>query len=296
LDSQIIDAAGLERLQRWDNNKDGKINIKEFAAFFASEMLQKNVEMLAPSTADAKSPPPLPEKWEKELPPLLFRLAARQNDMIRIFNLLKRMFDVFDSNHNHRIDKKEMKKLVQIELFTEKEIEALYSWKTTSRESINFNEFLAFWIAHAIDFGVMERKDSKAPSDAKKTAPTQTTATPAVAPTKQTAKEVEQKKAADAAERRERELAPLLLRLASERTEIKKVFDLVRKFFNALDENKDGYIDRLELATLLQQGFLEPDAAKKLMDCDINHDLRISLNEFVMFLANELAAADGRLT
>ncbi len=118
MDAELLDERGLKRLLTWDTNHDQLINFTEFCAFVAAEMLRQNVELLAGSqnlngggsgsgsgsggAGGPQSPKPLPPKWDRLLPPLLFRLATRQSDMVRIFNLFHNMFDIFDSNKDGR--------------------------------------------------------------------------------------------------------------------------------------------------------------------------------------------------
>jgi len=165
LEFDLIDGKGAERLAKWDTNTDGKINFKEFVAFFASEFIQAADVKEVKSSKNDKEPEkdlkPLPD-YLKKLGPIAFRIAVRTEDLNRVFGLLKKMFDTFDGDKDGLISKKELRKLVALALFSQKDVDEMQQWKTTKREALNFSEFLAFWISKYVegDFK-MEKKEEK---------------------------------------------------------------------------------------------------------------------------------------
>jgi len=90
-------------------------------------------------------------------------------------------------------------------------------------------------------------------------------------------------------------IAPLLLRLAAQRDDIKKTFDLLHRLFKALDDNGDGFIDKMEIAGLIKDQLLDQDSVKKLALYDTNRDGKISFTEFLAFLADELSTSQGEM-
>jgi len=269
LEFDLIDAKGAERLVKWDTNVDGRINFKEFVAYFASEFVHQNdTKDKEKAKGEKESNKPLPDYLQK-LAPIAFRLAVRTDDLNRVFGLLKKMFDAFDGDKDGLISKKELRKLVSIALFSQKDVDEMHNWKTTKRDALDFAEFLAFWIAKYVegDFNASNNKplESKDTDSSKKL------------------------------KERANLVGPIVTRLSSSRQDIKKVYDLIYSLFNAFDDKKQGYINRSDFGELVKDGLLDDDGYQALLSLSTNNnDGTISFPQFFAFLCQQLAKGKGK--
>ncbi len=129
-----------------------------------------------------------------------------------------------------------MQKLIQLELLQQKDMDALLKWKTKSGDSVRFNEFIAWWISCAAQDGIIESKSSSAAggdakTDSKTAAADKKAAAPGATASAGAAPSSTKPAAGSAASGgasgsggvdRTKLIAPILMRLAAQRDEIKK--------------------------------------------------------------------------
>jgi Ca2+-binding EF-hand superfamily protein len=261
LEFDLIDAKGAERLDKWDTNVSGSFEFKEFVAYFATEFILQGASVDKSAKEEKGGDKPLPEYLQNGLPPLAFRIICRTEDFNRVFGLLKSMFDAFDSKKAGLIGKSQIKRLVALDLFTQKDVDQMLGWKTTKSDALTFNEFLAFWIGKYVelDFKANEKKEEKEDKSG-----------------------------------RGKALGPIIHRLTSARHDIKKIYDLIRSLFNVFDEKKEGSIIRAEFAELVKDGLLDDHSHKALMALETSKDGSISFSQFLAFMIQELAQEKAR--
>jgi len=226
----LISEGGVKRLQSWPTAKEGFVDLKEFIAFFSAEYVRKEFEVGDYSQGKEED---IPEKYLTTLAPIVFKLSARHLDLQRIFNLFKQFFEVFDSKKKGSISKEELVKLKDEEIIDQEEIDDLLTWDTARKGAIDFNEFLAFWVAHFVDeTNILSKEKKKAP------------------------KEKEQDESSP-------EGVVALLKIHKEN--FKRTLELTRKLFTLLDKEKKG-VAASDLSVLTSSGFLDDDAFKSIKD------------------------------
>jgi len=224
----LISEGGVKRLASWPTAKEGMVDLKEFIAFFSAEYVRKEFEVGDYSQGKEED---IPEKYLTTLAPIVFKLSARHLDLQRIFNLFKQFFEVFDSKKKGSISKEELIKLRDEEIIEQEEVDDLLTWDTARKGAIDFNEFLAFWVAHFVDETKILSKEKK-----------------------KTAKEKEKDESSP-------EGVVALLKMHKD--SFQRTLELVRKLWTLLDKEKKG-VAASDLTVLSHAGFLDGTAVKTL--------------------------------
>ncbi len=79
------------------------------------------------------------------LGPIIFQLSLEQSNIKDLFSLLKKIFNVFDTNANGEISKDELQVLVDLELIDKDGAKRLMAWDTNKDKVIQFSEFASFF-------------------------------------------------------------------------------------------------------------------------------------------------------
>jgi len=155
----LMNADGETRLGTYTTQTPGKFTFSEFASFFASELLKKK----AADEKDGKKKDEgtfvsvdLPEETQSTLDPIVFLIDARTDDMHRIFGLFNKMFECFKPKEG-RMDLKDMQQLVETGLLDTPSLKLFEKLDTEKRGSVDFEQFLAFWIHHFVEVWTAEQ-------------------------------------------------------------------------------------------------------------------------------------------
>jgi len=251
----LVSEGGIKRLSVWKTITEDVLDFKEFVAFFSSEYVRKEFEV---GEYSRSSEIDIPEKFSNSLAPLVFKLSARQLDLQRIFNLFQKMFEVLDTNGKGSISKEELVKLREQDMLDQKEIDQLMRWDTARKGSIDFAEFLGFWVAHFVETDILSKKSGK-----------------------------DEKKGS-----KESYIQGIIYRLSGEREHFKRLLALVKKLFVLLDEHNTG-INQKELVVLEKEGLLDSSAYRALLAWKTSKEGVITLSEFLLFLTTEWTKAEA---
>lgn len=152
-DTGLVDACGKSRFSELTTQTKGQITFREFVGFMVSEytLEQKARESSTSTSKDTQTSESLiSEELHGRLAPLAFRIAARSDEMTRIFGLFQEMFSIFDVNKMGVIERSEMEKLVEASLLSAEDLQKLDQEPGTGTE-INFNQFLGLWMNKYVD-------------------------------------------------------------------------------------------------------------------------------------------------
>jgi len=102
----------------------------------------------------------LPETTQATLDPIVFLIDARTEDMHRIFGLFQKMFACFKPKEG-RMELKDMQQLVEAGLLDAPSLKLFEKLDHDKTGSVDFEQFLAFWIHHFVEVWTTEQQTSK---------------------------------------------------------------------------------------------------------------------------------------
>jgi len=161
----LITADGDKRLETYPTQTSGVFTFSEFSSFFASELLKKK----AADEKDQKDGKKqetgmvevdLPEETQSTLDPIVFLIDARTADMHRIFGLFQKMFECFKPT-NGKMELKDMQQLVEAGLLDTPSLKLFETLDHEKTGSVDFEQFLAFWIHHFVEVWKAEQQTLK---------------------------------------------------------------------------------------------------------------------------------------
>lgn len=153
IDTGLVNSAGKDRFGELTTQTKDQTTFQEFVGFMVSEytLEQKSRESGSPkpvvNTTDSIQ---ISEELHSELAPIAFRIAARVDEMTRIFGLFQEMFAIFDVNKNGVIERTEMDKLVEANLLTREDLEKI-DQEPGGGTQIAFKTFLGIWLKKYVE-------------------------------------------------------------------------------------------------------------------------------------------------